>query len=483
MNQNYYQDEVEIDLIQFCKRLLVQWRAVVAVALIFGILVMCGKYMMDVKNYKTAQATEDNYNIESAIENMDAGDYNAVLNAVTTQKRLDSWNDYMENSLYLKVDANSYEQIRLLYKIKTSGDSDVVSVISAYQESIYSEEILSKIATSTEITTDQKYLRDIISVESQRTDSKESSEDVMVVSAMVPTGVDSAELKKALLDAVASSQEIVEHYDYEYQMDLVSDAVEIVSDLQTLQDQRDMLNDFNMLKATQKTAINTFSDEQKKLYQAMLDGDGVNDVAEETSKESASDEVVASASMSKKYFAIGILLGIVLYVGLYFTWVLLNPYAVELAVAGATNMPVVGRIRMTNKKKGMFGFFVCDDIVCRWMYKDSDNLEKAGNIIGQMLVYAGSKEEKKFQILQPGFDMANETKIQELKLIAANQGIEVTTVSLDLTDIKESLSKIDVTIPSVLAIYETKTLKKYVRTLYEMLSNQKAKVIGELHVS
>ena len=360
-----------------------------------------------------------------------------------------------------------------------------------------SDEVLSEVATSVGLDCDLKYLREIVGVESQKSSvsmqatsdnqtenvvvyDDNSSAEILLVSVMVPDGVDASVLKNALGDAVDSCDKMVESYNYSYRMSFMSDTVTTISDIDMLLRQNSMMEQYDKIKTSQKSKENALSGDQKQLYQAMLSEEKNKTESMATEK---NVEKADAPSKSKKFFALGFVLGIIIYAGLYFLWILLNPYAVELAVADVTKLPFIGRIQINNKKTSLFAFFVHDAIVYRWLNKDTENFEKAENIIGQMQVYAGNKDEKRFQILQPGFDVSGESKMEDLGKLARNQNIEVNMVSLDLSDIKASLSKIDTSASMVLAVYETKTLKKDITILNEMLSSQNARVIGELHIS
>ncbi len=69
--QTCYSDEVEIDLIQFIKRICVQWRAVVAVALIFALAVMGAKYAKDYRVYETSEREKNQ--LPMPLEDIESG--------------------------------------------------------------------------------------------------------------------------------------------------------------------------------------------------------------------------------------------------------------------------------------------------------------------------------------------------------------------------------------------------------------------------
>ena len=127
--------------------------------------------------------------------------------------------------------------------------------------------------------------------------------------------------------------------------------------------------------------------------------------------------------------------------------------------------------------------FTYDPIINNLLFWKREKMESnPENIIGQMMVLSGNKEEKAFQLLVPGFNALEEEIMQALVEKANSFGLSLLIASVDMNNTNEVLAKLNENVPAVLVVGENETLKIDVRNLYEMLMSQKIKVLGELHV-
>ena len=305
-----------------------------------------------------------------------------------------------------------------------------------------------------------------------------TQKNIMVVSGVLPEGVDEAKMTEALNGSVAEAAEKVSAYGLSYRMDYYDTAVrsEVNYDLEKIQDE--YLGYIGIIKTTLTTSTASFSEEQNLLYHQLL--------SQETESKSGAEEnteVLAAPGLGTKNFSIGFLLGIALYCCIYFLYIIFAPHAVELSVCGTTNLPRVGVIKISRKKKAWYRLFTYDPIINNLLFWKREKMESnPENIIGQMMVLSGNKEEKAFQLLVPGFNALEEEIMQALVEKANSFGLSLLIASVDMNNTNEVLAKLNENVPAVLVVGENETLKIDVRNLYEMLMSQKIKVLGELHV-
>ena len=477
MNQKYYQDDAEIDLIQLCKRLLVQWRAVVLVGIICGVVTMFGKYAVDMKDYQ-ANLLASKTDVETAEESMSQDEKLAVREAVKNKELLDALSEYTENSLYFQMNPTKVRRVRCLYRVEAMNDDNAQAVIAAYREYLLSEDGLNEFAKTAGINAEANYVGELLSVEKQASDNDDTKKQIMVVSGVLPEGVDEAKMTEALNGSVAEAAEKVSAYGLSYRMDYYDTAVrsEVNYDLEKIQDE--YLGYIGIIKTTLTTSTASFSEEQNLLYHQLL--------SQETESKSGAEEnteVLAAPGLGTKNFSIGFLLGIALYCCIYFLYIIFAPHAVELSVCGTTNLPRVGVIKISRKKKAWYRLFTYDPIINNLLFWKREKMESnPENIIGQMMVLSGNKEEKAFQLLVPGFNALEEEIMQALVEKANSFGLSLLIASVDMNNTNEVLAKLNENVPAVLVVGENETLKIDVRNLYEMLMSQKIKVLGELHV-
>ena len=173
MNQKYYQDDAEIDLIQLCKRLLVQWRAVVLVGIICGVVTMFGKYAVDMKDYQ-ANLLASKTDVETAEESMSQDEKLAVREAVKNKELLDALSEYTENSLYFQMNPTKVRRVRCLYRVEAMNDDNAQAVIAAYREYLLSEDGLNEFAKTAGINAEANYVGELLSVEKQASDNDDT---------------------------------------------------------------------------------------------------------------------------------------------------------------------------------------------------------------------------------------------------------------------------------------------------------------------
>ncbi len=485
MNQNCYQEEVEIDLIQFCKRLLVQWRAVVAVALIFGLLVMAGKYVKDDRAYRaSAEASEA---AEATIEDVEASltaeEIDAVKLAVATQQQIDAKEAYLKDSILMNMDASKCKAVTVQYLIKTDATVDAADVSYLYQSCVKSDESLNSFGKEIGLDADASYIRELFN-DNLTTYVKDDSQTAFLeLTVYTPEDVDEENVATALKHAIENCDDV--NSAFHYTLTFVRSTIDApsVSVVQTMQsNQLNAKSDLSSWKTNQKTTVDAFSDAQKQLYQM-----NISDTEDEEASDDANeaDEMLSTpASLSAKFFVVGAFLGIVLYAGLFFVYIILNSRAVELDVAGVTTMPCLGLVKADQtQNNGFLSFFTCDQLIYNLLYKEQvDRLSKSENIIGQMKVYAGGDKSDRFCVLQPDLETEDSSAMQALKEKASSLGVDIEVVAIDVSDVSDTVSKLDATVPTVVSIYESKTKKKDVYALYEILKNQKVKVLGELYV-
>lgn len=484
MNQNNCQVETEIDLVQFCMRLLVQWRAIVAVALTMGLLVMAGRYLKEDYRYRASVDTSEasKMAMEDVEELLTREEIDAVKLAVLTQQQIDIKDAYLNDSVLMNMNLATCKTVTVQYLIKTDAAVDAADVSYLYQSDIKTDENVKAFGNEIGMDLEVPYIRELFKENSASYVKDGSSQTaILEVTFYAPENMDATTVATALRNMVENCGDVEKKLPHT--MAFLSSVINVpsVSASQIIQkNQLTVNNELASLKNTQKTTVDAFSDNQKKLYQMYYTG---------TEEKSSGASEVADTKLSvpificPRYFAVGALVGVVLYVGLFFAHIFFNSRAVELSVADITKMPCLGLLKKNELQKRFLSFFACDNLVYKMLYGEQDEqLSKPENIIGQMRVYAGGEENKRFRILQPGFDLSDSESIQALKEKATTMGVDITVVPVDVCDVSDTVSKLDADIPTVVSIYESKTKKKDIYALYEILNNQKVRTLGDLYV-
>ena len=103
--------EREIDLIELFWEVLLGWRQIICIGILFAVLLTGMRYLLDVRSFHASQ----NVDIEKEKEKLKQDDLEALNRAVNTQVRLDEFEAYRENSPLLQLDPYAKPVLEMQY--------------------------------------------------------------------------------------------------------------------------------------------------------------------------------------------------------------------------------------------------------------------------------------------------------------------------------------------------------------------------------
>lgn len=185
--ENYnYSDEREIDLIDILGRIIAKWRNILIVGIIglligFAISGTIGYLNMkksDIESKKVSAKKAEALALEKLLEEDKGEDLkeNADKNLVKYINIQDLYNmqeDYIENSLYTKLDSSHIAKGRLSYFVDNhyineypvvNAYNNIGDVMGAFTSALTSDEVCNDIISALGIKTETKYIRELISV-------------------------------------------------------------------------------------------------------------------------------------------------------------------------------------------------------------------------------------------------------------------------------------------------------------------------------
>lgn len=476
-------EEWEIDLLGLLKTLLLQWRAMVALGIILGLIMMVGKYALDVKEYKTAMSNQSASDVSETLTEEELMD---VQIAAGLHDRLEIIRRYNAESPALNVSPLGHESVSLVYKVETPNTSDVKDIVCLYALALESDEVSDDFASVFGDDYQPEYVNHLININnmSYPTDTLDDAENssLMVVSCVVPEGVDIDALTDALKAKTENIGETIQGYDYK--LAFVKSQTSHQVEMKYLSDQYSLISMQTNYTNTLKQMVSAFSGAQLNRYNELIsDSSDEAQVDQAEDIETAANTLVAP-SISKKYALIGFVLGVVLYVFAYVVYLLFGSKMISPEAFRYTDSVVVGLVRLSNQSKSsILRFLFFDRIIYKCFYKRKDDLLlNSDNIAGQIDICLGEGETNEIQLLQVGFDTAGEKPMVDVVESIAKMGTHATVVSLNVNDKKELAEKVRFSIPAVICIYKNKTKKNDVRVLREILAFNENKTIGELFV-
>ena len=348
-------DEIEIDLLDLMRGFLGQWKQIVVIALVGAIL--AGGYSY-VKNRNAAAAipiTETGSG--DSVEEIELTDeeQQAVDAAILLQSEITALEDYIENSVRMKMDPYHKNRVLLLYSIEDADRQILRKAQECYSNFLTGgglADAVRKIDKAFQ-KMDSIYLAELVSV-SQVADNDyriltdEQQKDGVKLFYVEASGEDekmtkqlSEDMTKALEDYIPKVKQICG--DHKLKLLTSTHSVRIDNDLQTWQqDRRNLLS-------TDRTNLKTMTDAMSDQQKAVLN---MKTALEDDKEPEETVSTSVQGGISKKYILLGLVAGIFLYACLYGCWYIFRK---DIRTAGEFKsyytIPLLGSVVTGSRQK------------------------------------------------------------------------------------------------------------------------------------
>lgn len=334
--------EETIDLKDLCYHLLLRWRAIIAVGLIFAILGGIYGAVSSYRAVKTAEAQlaqtseETDYSqyeanlSEVEIEQVD----NAVEDYIRYEEKYEESKEYYESSIKMQLNPNEVVTDEAIYRI--TGHESTKEILELYREKLLTEELCQQMieANGWDIE-DTKYVRELISISRisiensmgaeieyqndaglARTslDIDDDNSDLLSIRVMAATEEESHAISQLLQDAMpAVTEELQEEYG-QFDMEMIDESVLTGADSVLLAAQQSVVKEINNISNLMKAQDDPLTEEQKEYFNVKLaDAKMDETVAEEP--EAVQEPAVVVPSMqyiNLKEIILGAIVGVFL---------------------------------------------------------------------------------------------------------------------------------------------------------------------------
>ena len=441
-NNNYYTpQETEIDLIELMWRMLAQWKAILVCALIMALLVPSAVYMKDKRVYETAQleaekVAADPVDPAEAIEELLAvlkpEDRSAVEQAIHNDEIIEAKREYLNNSILVNLDTNKAATAVVGYMINGEAveDSDLkFALFKGYSAAFGDSMALNEIMEAMDVDSKPEYMKELVWADGT-IDSDTSN--VFQINIVCPDA--------AMVDKVAKAADsIMETACESFSKTVGKHSIKRIftqSSPRTLESVSTAAGNaysalYN-LQSQQRAHIGTFNEDQKAAYEAiagirsaMLNADEVTDIAGSgdaniinNSAEEDENGEPTKPRFSKKYAAIGFVLGVFLYVMLYVAWLVLSR---RIDNAGAaqfyTGARLLGEYYYPAKKSGLSALLYSKAVTKHRYAKKMDLSAQADKIAEAISASCANKSVKELALLQLFEDSGAESSLGANALI------------------------------------------------------------------
>ncbi len=127
--------EREIDIIEIFWDVLLEWRKMICLGIVFAVLLSSMRYLLDTRAYHTSQ----NIDPEEVKSELEKEEIEKLEDAIEFQKRIDEYENYQKTSVLMQIDPYKKHVLELQYYIK----SDYIINYTKDSERDYTKEITS----------------------------------------------------------------------------------------------------------------------------------------------------------------------------------------------------------------------------------------------------------------------------------------------------------------------------------------------------
>lgn len=382
-------ENVELNLADIFWKVLMQWRPIIVFSILVALAVSGIKYYKDTATYKTAvQATTEQKtektsysekDIKKLQDKLSDTELNAVETAVFNQRKILTDQKYLNSSILMQIDSQNKHVVCIDYYISGAKPKFSELLCRSFSSRFYDRDILKKLSQTMNEDINpsdlQKVMGELIDVDYTGTTQSVSTAagegyqvstevyPVITVSVVLPADTDSAAVVKAVNVSMKSISKDLNKTVGKHQLNVLEsyDKYTVDNDLKDTQNR--VKDEILTSQSNNATAIESFTDDQKSLYNAEIlnlkdemgidatetknssdkgstsassesdttsakesgsDTNSKSDTAsgDKSGSTSASDDSLTSLSaekpsFSKKYCAVGFIAGIFIYIVCY----------------------------------------------------------------------------------------------------------------------------------------------------------------------
>lgn len=458
-------DVVELDLVMMIKKLLLQWKAIIIVGLVFGIVGMNVQYYRAVSAVKLQEQTADT-DVESLLTD---DEIESVETAVALNKKIADLESYISNSLYMKVDPLDYKEVSLVVTIHASAGTDSRDIATLYVSEMLSNEFVNKIIDGMGKKTTASYVNNLMYASHQKdqssVDTTVANTDQVNLNIIVPKGWDGDKLSEIVQSAVEEID--ISNYANQYTSSIDYNAVRENSSFEVQQRQKSITDSVSALKTQLATATAEFTDNQKQLYE------------EETAveDEEETEDAVVMPQRSGKYFVISLLAGIVLYVCVYGCIVIFGK-AVFVEYSGSAN--ILTMVCLPKTKKSVLDYIFDDKFMRKLLFKKEMDLDAQMQSMAQDIEVLMKGRDNKTLYMVGTNRVLDEMK-ETLNKYAASVDLRYIEVK-DMTDIMNFVKEIKPEESYITVVEDGNTKKDNMSKFLKMESSGEINNIGQMLV-
>lgn len=322
MQQFDSREEREIDLIDLMWRLLMQWKPIICVMLVCGILVAGVMYVKRTRDFQASLEKEEQATEEDLMAEVTQAEYDAVITACNYDVQLKSLQKYLEESLYLQADPYNMRTLSLVYRVDTD-DEIAYSVTSMYSSKLGSDAFMKEVAGAMDYDGELKYVRELVSTGMPGIESKSLQFSVNVT---LLSDMDAKAIASVIDDYVLKTAFNEISQDRPFRVTKTAESVREIVNTGTTTARMDFDAKVKGIETTITNSLAAFTEPQKALYRKLTEADKDKEEEEESIFKPAEEELEPEKpGLSLKFLLVGLFLGAFMYGGCVMMYAIFRP--------------------------------------------------------------------------------------------------------------------------------------------------------------
>ena len=423
-----------LDFKELIWRLLEQWKAIVAFALII-MLLFSGFMYTKAKGASEAEATVKTP--EEILGSFSQSDQEIISSVYKQKETFNNMQRYISDSLLMDLDPYNVQQVEISWYID-SDESLRDQLVEAYRNELTSSTVLNTVNSAWDDKYNTAQLSELIWTDTdaagdQDTDDESDVRNIVSLTVCVPEGQDAAGTGEALEQVMQSigtklTAEVGEHKLSEIKKDTVTVFSEEIANSQTSTYTKlyNLNNQYtarlNSLSSTQKEALNMLVN-----YYSTVPEEG---------QQAEAQSVAPAVRLSKRNLVIGFLFGCFVYVGIYLLYFVFSEKIFSSALPeDEYNLRNLGEY-YSGQKKGLINWLICDSGIYKRHHKGHGDILTEVERVGETVLSEMSRNNARNLLLVSGLDSSDNTKdlISSLSDHMSGLGLNVDKAEIKVSD-------------------------------------------------
>lgn len=372
VNSDRLNGEVFIDFKEFFWRLAEQWKAIVVVALIVMLAFSSASYVLT----SAGEDTEDSEfeTQEEVLESLSVNDREMVVSVLREKAARDKLQEYIKNSPYMNLDPYRVNTVNMTWLI-TSEEAINRQLVAAYVNELASYKLADAVNKAWGSPYNSENIRELLVVKSNIPVNTEAelNGNLITITLYVPGENDGKVAIDAINEVVTSVNTKLTGAIGAHEIQALTSELTVTSDLTLAEEQFSHYSRFYNISNQLNSFSKILTEGQNEAYAL------ISQFNEAVDPEDQEDIVMPnrgnSSPFGKKNLLIGFLMGVFLYVIIYFVYFALSgKISSPAGVEGSFGVRTLGEWN-SGERKGLMGFLKTDKFIYKRHHRGHLNQE------------------------------------------------------------------------------------------------------------